>query len=77
VLDVAHSYTETLAVSSATGNLGNAGFSPDGDKVLFSQMDANDNGLGLWSANVDSSGVQEIVAGDAWGQWQPVVTSAP
>ncbi len=44
-------------------------FSPKGDQILFSRMDAT-GGTSLWSVRADGSDLRLLVAGSDWGDWQ-------
>jgi Tol biopolymer transport system component len=44
-------------------------FSPEGDRILFSQGDATGT-ASLWSIKTDGSDPRLLVAGADWGDWQ-------
>jgi len=69
VIDVASGAVSTLASASDPVSLDPIRFSSDGDRLLFSETDAN-NESSLWSANVDGSDPQVLVTGTGWGDWQ-------
>lgn len=72
VVDVATGEMTTLASASGGNHLDVLGFSPEGDRVLFSRSDVNYQGTSLWSAKTDGSDPQELVTGTNWGDWQTV-----
>ena len=69
MVEVASGTVTTLA--RATGNfpLTPIGFSPDGDRILFSRTEPNDV-TALWSVKADGSDALLLVPGSDWGDWQ-------
>jgi hypothetical protein len=62
----------TLLTLERTTSLGVLGFSPDGDRILFSKNEHPDRGGDageLWSIGVDGSDAHLIVAGTTDGDW--------
>ena len=68
VLDVS---SEDLTTLAAEPGIVPIRFSAEGDQLLVATHDANYAGTGLWSLTVDSSDLQMLVPGTAWGDWQP------
>ena len=63
--------TVTSVVTKGSGHDVNVlGFSPDGDRILFSKTDAAGMSS-LWSVRADGSDPQLLVKGADWGEWQP------
>jgi hypothetical protein len=50
-------------------------FLPDGDRILYSTHDDQFVPIGLWSMEADGSNPQLLVAGTAFGDWQPLPAS--
>ncbi len=72
VVDVATGSVTLLAEAERGSWLGVSviGFSPQGDRILFSRTE--DRGAGeasLWSIGVDGSDLRRLVRGTAWGDW--------
>jgi Tol biopolymer transport system component len=57
----------TLLTAGRGTDLGEIGFSPEGDRVLF--WKSKDGESSLWSVGVDGSDPQLVVAGTTQGQW--------
>jgi Tol biopolymer transport system component len=72
VVDVASGAVTLLARAGGTGMVHVIGFSPDGERILFSTSDANDVGTSLRSVRADGSDPQVLVTGTADGEWQPL-----
>ncbi len=70
LLDVARGKLTTLATAREPGEIRPLAFSPDGDRILFSQTDATGRDS-LWSMDMDGSDAQLLVTGTATGDWQP------
>ena len=70
VVDVASGAVTTLVSPSGGDSLSVIGFSPEGDRILFSRWDPNGSGTALSSVRVDGSDPQLLVAGTGWGDWQ-------
>jgi hypothetical protein len=68
-VDIASGTVTTLATASGASPLHPIRFSPEGDQILFSRTDAN-NDTSLWSVHVDGSDAQLLVPGSGWGDWQ-------
>ena len=66
IVDVASGAVATL-VPAPADQWSILAFSPDGDRVLLHAGDG-----GLWSVNVDGSGLQQLVEGWSAGDWQSV-----
>lgn len=70
VVDVARGTVTSLASAhSSYSPLHVIRFSPGGDRILFSRMEA-DGATSLWSVHADHSDAQLLVAGTGWGDWQ-------
>jgi Tol biopolymer transport system component len=70
VLDVATGSVTLLTEGERGTVLSVIGFSPEGDRILFSRTE--DEGAGassLWSIDVDGSDLRRLVAGTASGDW--------
>jgi Tol biopolymer transport system component len=67
LLDTASGQLTTLKTGSEAINP--LAFSPEGDRVLFSQDDATGTSS-LWSVTTDGSDPRLLVAGADWGDWQ-------
>ena len=68
VVDVASGKVTSLTALGSAGHI--IGFSPDGNRILFSRT--NSRGVGsLWTIQIDGSGVQRLVTGTDRGEWQP------
>ena len=70
LLDVARGQLTMLATAREPGAISPLAFSPDGDRILFSQTDAKGQDS-LWSMDTDGSDAQLLVTGTATGDWQP------
>jgi hypothetical protein len=70
VVDVASGTVAKLAAAPGTDSLQVVRFSPEGDRILFSRMDANAVGMSLWTVRADGSDAQLLVTGTGWGDWQ-------
>ena len=68
VVDVATG-TVTSLVRKSNPDL--IGFSPDGERILFSNTDPAVTKGSLWSVRTDGSDLQLLVKGTYWGEWQP------
>lgn len=64
VVDV---FSGTVTRLAAGPGIKPIGFSPEGDRILFSMGNVAGS---LWSANADGSGAQLLVTGTSWGDWQ-------
>ena len=69
IIDVASGKVTRLAGVRGVGPSHLLSFSPEGDRVLFWQMDANDV-ESLWTVNTDGSDARRLVTGANWGDWQ-------
>ena len=69
VVDVGSHLVTPLASAPAGDSLQIAGFSPQGDRILFGISDANGDGMSLWSVDADGSDAQLLVTGTGWGDW--------
>jgi len=69
VVDVASGTVTTLARASGAFPVAPIRFSPEGDRILFSRTEPN-NETSLWSVNADGSDAQLLVTGTGWGDWQ-------
>ena len=70
VLEVATGSVTLLTEGERGTYLSVIGFSPQGDRILFSRTE--DRGTGessLWSMGVDGSDARVVVAGTGWGDW--------
>jgi Tol biopolymer transport system component len=70
ILDVATGSTTLVVEGKPRTVFGMIGFSPDGGRFLFSQIE--DRGKGepsLWSVDLDGSDLQLVVEGTAEGDW--------
>ncbi|HYZ13998.1 MAG TPA: hypothetical protein VFA08_10400 [Actinomycetota bacterium] len=70
VLDVATGSVTLLTEAERGTSLGIIGFSPQGDRILFSRTE--DRGTGessLWSMGTDGSDARLVVAGTLVGEW--------
>jgi Tol biopolymer transport system component len=71
VLDLATGRVTTLAGAGASDHLFAIGFSPDGDRLLYSRVDDMGRGASsLWSIHADGSDPRRLVTGTAQGAWQ-------
>ena len=70
VVDVASGTTLPVA-KGRFGSPSVRGFSPAGDRILYSSTNAH-RMTSLWSVGVDGSDPQLLVKGTDWGEWQPV-----
>ena len=70
VADVTSGAVTTLASGT---DMRTAGFSPDGEQILYMTTDANDVS-NLWTANTDGSGTRLVVEGADSGAWLPVLS---
>lgn len=69
VVDVASGRVTTLARARGAFPLAPIRFSPEGDRILFSRTESN-NETSLWSVNADGSDARLLVTGTGWGDWQ-------
>lgn len=70
LLDVATGSVTRLTESEPGWTLRIIGFSPQGDRILFSNTDDRGEGeSSLWSVGVDGSDARVVVAGTMWGDW--------
>jgi hypothetical protein len=71
VLDVATGSVTLLTEAERGSFLWVIGFSPEGDRILFSKTGSTEEaGDGsLWSIGVDGSDARLLVAGTGWGDW--------
>jgi WD40 repeat protein len=73
VVDVATGSVTTLAEGEPGATLRAIGFSPRGDRILFSSILFSKNGRmvesSLWSVGVDGSDLRLLVAGTSQGEW--------
>jgi Tol biopolymer transport system component len=74
IVDVASGAVTPIAGMGGAGILSVIGFSPDGERILFSRRDAA-GVSSLWSVRTDGSDLQLLVKGADWGEWQPVGTT--
>ena len=73
VVEVASGSVTSLASAGADELIYVLAFSRDGDRILFSRVDANDPyGGSLWSVDADGSDARLLVTGTGWGDWQPL-----
>ena len=73
VVDVASGSVTSLARARAGELIYVLAFSRDGDRILFTRMDATDpDEAFLWSVSADGSDARLLVTGTGWGDWQPV-----
>jgi len=70
VVDVASGTTLPVA-KGRFGSPSVRGFSPAGDRILYSSTNAH-GVTSLWSVDVNGSDRRQVVAGTDWGEWQPV-----
>ncbi len=79
VVDVASGSASTLVTAPrndlASLDLHTMGFSPDGDRILFSRTNA-DGVAGLWTVNTDGSDAQLLATGTAIGGWLSLPSGA-
>jgi dipeptidyl aminopeptidase/acylaminoacyl peptidase len=70
VLDVATGSVTQLIEGERGAALSVIGFSPEGDRILFSSADYRGAGeFSLWSIGVDGSDARLVVAGTSQGDW--------
>ena len=69
IVDVASGTVTSVLVASSGYDVNVIGFSPDGGRILFSEMDAGGTSS-LWSVRTDGSDAQLLVQGSGGG-WQP------
>jgi Tol biopolymer transport system component len=70
VVDVATGAVTVLTEAERGTSLEVIGFSPQGDRILFSRTEDRGAGEGsLWSIGVDGSDARLVVAGTTWGWW--------
>jgi Tol biopolymer transport system component len=70
VLDVATGSVTLLTEGERGTHVWVIGFSPQGDRVLFSRTEDRGAGKGsLWSIGVDGSDARLVVAGTGWADW--------
>jgi Tol biopolymer transport system component len=70
VVDVATGTVTSLIEGERGTELGVIGFSPRGDRILFSKNeDGAKGGQSLWSIRMDGSDARLVVAGTSQGQW--------
>ena len=69
VVEVATGALTTLATDNGIDVFRVIGFSPEGDRILFTWPEADS----LWSADADGSGIQLLVRGTNWADWQPLL----
>jgi Tol biopolymer transport system component len=74
IVDVASGKVTRLAGVRGVGPSHLLSFSPEGDRVLFWQADAND-AQSLWTVHTDGSDAQLLVEGTSWGDWQRLPAS--
>ena len=72
MVDVLTGRETSLAAAPGLDSVHVIAFSPEGDRILFSRLDANYSATSLWSVRVDGSDVQLLVPGTDWGDWQPL-----
>jgi Tol biopolymer transport system component len=70
MVDVLTGRVTSLATAPGTDSVHVIAFSPEGDRLLFSRLDANYSGTSLWSVRADGSDTQLLVTGTGWGDWQ-------
>jgi Tol biopolymer transport system component len=70
VVEVASGTVTKLATAPGTDSLQVIKFSPEGDRILFSRLDATAVGMSLWSVRADGSDAQLLVTGTGWGDWR-------
>jgi Tol biopolymer transport system component len=73
VVDVASGTLTSLVSTGGIGFIKVIRFSPEGDRILFSTLDANGSGTSLSSVRADSPGIQRLVTGTGWGDWQSLL----
>ena len=59
----------SLSVSAGTDALYVISYSPEGDRILFSRIDAS-GARSLWTVRVDGSDARSVVTGTDFGDWQ-------
>ncbi len=70
VVDVATGAVTSLIEGERGASLGVIGFSPRGDRILFSKHEDGAKGeQSLWSIGVDGSDARLVVAGTSQGEW--------
>ena len=72
IVDAASGQLTTLATGSGIDAIEPLAFSPDGDRVLFSQVVTNGQQSALWSVPTDASGAPVHIATADRGDWQHV-----
>jgi Tol biopolymer transport system component len=72
VLDMATGTVTLLAEEHGSTTFYAIGFSPEGDRILFSRVETEEGGVSsLWSVNADGSDTRRLVTGTLWGDWRP------
>jgi WD40 repeat protein len=74
IVDVASGKVTRLAGVHGAGPSHLLSFSPEGDRVLFWQADANEV-HSLWTVRTDGSDPQLLVTGTDWGDWEALFSS--
>jgi Tol biopolymer transport system component len=70
VLDTGTGTVTLLAEWEGSEWISLIGFSPDGERILFSRTgDAGAGPSSLWSINADGSDLRRLVTGTAHGDW--------
>ena len=69
LVDVATGAVTSLDVAAGTDALHVVSYSPEGDRILFSRIDASDV-RSLWSVRVDGSDARSLVSGTDFADWQ-------
>ena len=69
VLDMATGSVTPLTDVERASILQVIGFSPEGDRILFSKSDADGGGSSLWTVGVDGSDARLLVAETMHGEW--------
>ncbi len=69
VVDVATGSVTQVFEGERRASLLIRGFSPDGDRVLFIDLRADNS---LWSVGVDGSDAHQVVSGSDDGTWRPI-----
>jgi Tol biopolymer transport system component len=81
IVNVATGATTSLDLPSGPGYIDVVRFSPNGDRVLLSALDAATGSFSLWSVQADGSGARQLVGGSTGGDWQwhrqPSVSDKP
>jgi Tol biopolymer transport system component len=78
VLDVTTGAVTLLAEEDGSNSLAVIGFSPEGDRILFSRAEERGAGMAaLWSIRIDGSDSRRLVTGTGWGDWRPSGPTQP